>query len=147
MFLIICCLISRFICLCVVFLPKGHIFTYLEITTPLPVSFKYIMILYVFRFKLNVKYVTEQRSAPKWVRPAIFAVEVITILVSISIPFGECFIENDQTELVYHSFMELSVCGTIMILSIVLMYKIFKKMNYGYYMHLRKWLLIIEVQL
>ena len=39
----------------------------------------------------------------------------------------------------------MSVCGTIMVLSIALMVIIFKKLSYGYYTKLRKWLLIIEV--
>ena len=104
---------------------------YQEITQTLPVIFKYIMVLYVCRFKINLNYVTEQRAAPLWVRPAIFTVEVIALLLTVSVPFAECFIENEHTEMIFQYVTEFSVCGTIMILSILLMAKIHKKMNYG----------------
>ena len=59
MLLLITCLIARFLCLLVIFVPDGHRFMYLEIMSPLPVIFKYMLVLYVCRFKLNLKYVTE----------------------------------------------------------------------------------------
>ena len=143
MVFILCCLIAREICLCVVFLEDRLLYS--QMASLFPVCFKYLMVLYVCRFKLNIYYVTEQKKAPGWVRPSIFVIEVASVIVNIFIPIGSCFIPNEDMERLFHWTTELVTCVAIMILSLYFFSKIFRKMDFGVYRPLRKWLLALEI--
>ena len=146
--LIMMCLIARVIYLSSTFVQNTNVKAmYSNLSSILPVSIKYVLVLYVCRFKLNLIYLAEQRKAPEWVRPLIFAIELTTLTVTALIPFGDIYLNHSKYFLVPATIIQFLICIIIMVISVFFMAKIIKIMYYGKFMKLRKWLLVIEVQL
>ena len=132
MVLIELCLLMRIPFFSIIFVDQDNEYKYALITGPLPSVFKYLIVLFICKYKLHVLYIYGRRKGQFWVRMVILFLEVLAVSIPWIVQVLEC--KNSSTAKNYVGGLavciELSFIIGLSVFSLTLSIKMSRAMGF-----------------